>query len=71
MSISCFGSLALGNRGDGSGVGRGVGSGVGRGVGSSLIGDRHLLILLGTSRRIDGGWSKLLPAPCDDLCPLR
>jgi hypothetical protein len=32
-----------------------VGNGVGKGVGSSLIGDRHLFIPLGTSSRIDGG----------------
>lgn len=47
--------LALGIRGEGRGVGSGVGRGVGRGVGSSLMGDRHLLIPLGTSRRMDGG----------------
>lgn len=47
--------LALGILGDGSGVGRGVGRGVGSGVGSSRIGDKHLLIPLGTSRSMDGG----------------
>jgi hypothetical protein len=47
--------LALGILGEGKGVGKGVGNGVGKGVGSSLIGDRHLFIPLGTSSRIDGG----------------
>lgn len=61
--------MALGNLGDGSGVGIGVGRGVGSGVGSSRIGERHLLIPLGTSRRMDGGWSRLLPKD-DDLCAL-
>lgn len=47
--------IALGSLGEGRGVGIGVGKGVGSGVGSSRIGERHLLILLGTSRSIDGG----------------
>lgn len=47
--------LALGMRGEGSGVGKGVGNGVGKGVGSSLMGERHLLMPLGTSKRMDGG----------------
>lgn len=58
--------LALGILGEGSGVGKGVGRGVGKGVGSSRIGDRHLLIPLGTSRSIEGEWRRLLPEP-DDL----
>lgn len=53
--------LALGMRGEGKGVGNGVGSGVGKGVGSSRIGDKHLLMPLGTSKSMEGGWSKLLP----------
>lgn len=61
--------IALGSLGDGRGVGIGVGRGVGSGVGSSRIGERHLLIPLGTSRRIDGGWSMLFPDD-DDLCAL-
>lgn len=61
-SLLLSGSIAtLDILGDGSGVGIGVGRGVGRGVGISLIGERHLLIPLGTSSRIEGGWSKLLP----------
>lgn len=47
--------LALGIRGDGNGVGKGVGRGVGKGVGNSRIGERHLLMPLGTSKRIEGG----------------
>lgn len=57
--------LALGNWGDGSGVGKGVGRGVGKGVGSSRIGERHLLMPLGTSRRMEGGCRRLLPKPED------
>lgn len=68
-SGSCCKAIALGNLGDGRGVGKGVGRGVGSGVGSSRIGERHLLIPLGTSRRIDGGWRRLLP-DADDLCAL-
>lgn len=58
--------LALGIRGEGRGVGSGVGKGVGRGVGSSRIGERHLLMPQGTSSKIDGGCSRLLPDD-DDL----
>lgn len=47
--------LDLGILGEGKGVAKGVGRGVGKGVGISLIGDRHLFIVLGTSRSIDGG----------------
>lgn len=36
----------------------GVTAGEGDGVGTSVIGDRHLL---GTSIKILGGWSRLLP----------
>lgn len=54
LFTSCSG-LALGNLGEGSGVGKGVGRGVGKGVGSSLMGERHLFIPLGTSRSMDGG----------------
>lgn len=56
---------ARGIRGDGSGVGRGVGKGVGKGVGSSLIGDKHLFMELGTSSRMEGGWRRLLPDDAD------
>lgn len=63
-------SVLLGNRGEGKGVGIGVGKGVGSGVGSSRMGERHLLILLGTSRRIDGGCNRL-PPDDTDLCALR
>lgn len=52
-------NFTRGIRGEGKGVGEGVGRGVGNGVGSSRIGERHLFILLGTSRRIEGGWSRL------------
>lgn len=62
-------SLHRGILGDGSGVGVGVGSGVGRGVGNSLIGDKHLLMPLGTSSNIDGGCKRLLPDD-DALCAL-
>lgn len=63
-------SVLLGNRGEGKGVGRGVGKGVGSGVGSSRMGERHLLIPLGTSRRIDGGCNRL-PLDDTDLCTFR
>lgn len=62
MSESIF---DLGIRGDGNGVAKGVGRGVGKGVGNSLMGDKHLFILLGTSRRIEGGWRRLLPEAVD------
>lgn len=51
------------------GVIAGDGIGDGRGVGSSLIGERHLLIVLGISNSIVGGCSRLGPLP-DDLCAL-
>lgn len=63
-------SVLLGNRGEGKGVGRGVGRGVGSGVGSSRMGERHLLIPLGTSSRIEGGCNRL-PPDDTDLCALR
>lgn len=53
--------LTRGILGDGKGVGNGVGRGVGNGVGNSLMGDKHLLIPLGTSSNIEGGCNKLLP----------
>lgn len=58
--------LALGSLGDGNGVGRGVGNG----VGNSRIGDKHLLIPLGTSSNIDGGCNRLLTDEFA-LCALR
>lgn len=58
-SLLASGSILLGIRGEGKGVGKGVGRGVGKGVGSSRMGERHLLMLLGTSRRIDGGCRRL------------
>lgn len=51
------------------GVMAGDGIGEGRGVGSSRIGERHLLIVLGISNRMVGGWRKLL-APAA-LCALK
>lgn len=51
------------------GVSAGEGIGEGNGVGNSRIGERHLLIVLGISKRIVGGCKKLLP-PLEDLCAL-
>lgn len=51
------------------GVKAGDGIGDGRGVGISLIGERHLLIVLGISNSIVGGCRKLLPL-LGDLCAL-
>lgn len=47
------------------GVKAGEGIGEGKGVGISLIGERHLLIVLGISKRIVGGCSRLLPLLVD------
>lgn len=47
-----------------------MGKGVGRGVGSSRMGDRHLLMPVGTSRSIEGGCKRLLP-DVEDLWALR
>jgi hypothetical protein len=52
-----------------TGVRAGDGMGEGNGVGISLMGERHLLIVLGISNSIVGGCRKLLP-PLDDLCAL-
>lgn len=52
------------------GVKAGEGIGDGRGVGISRIGERHLLIVLGISRRIVGGCRRLLPL-LGALCALR
>lgn len=51
------------------GVIAGEGMGDGKGVGNSLIGERHLLIVLGISSKIVGGCSKFVPLP-DDLWAL-
>ena len=51
------------------GVSAGDGIGEGNGVGISLMGERHLLIVLGISKSIVGGCSRLLPQ-LDDLCAL-
>lgn len=51
------------------GVIAGDGIGEGSGVGISLMGERHLLIVLGISKSIVGGCKKLLPL-VEDLCAL-
>lgn len=41
----------------------GVSAGDGMGVGNSRIGDRHLLIFVGISSNMDGGFNRLLLLP--------